>query len=118
MSREETVVALCNRSAAFAFVEAWCVLHNDAIDPRANALADADAVVALKRPWTKGHFRKARALVGLDRLEEARDALVDGLQFEPDDKVGTASCDTDSADPKELNSFLKEIDARLAEEDA
>lgn len=32
-------------------------------------------------------FRKARALVGLDRLEEARDALVDGLQFEPNDKV-------------------------------
>jgi hypothetical protein len=32
-------------------------------------------------------FRKARALVGLDRLEEARDALIDGLQFEPNDKV-------------------------------
>ena len=31
--------------------------------------------------------RKARALVGLSRLEEARDALVDGLQFEPNDKV-------------------------------
>lgn len=36
---------------------------------------------------TADPFRKARALVGLDRLEEARDALVDGLQFEPNDKV-------------------------------
>jgi hypothetical protein len=32
--------------------------------------------------------RKSRALVGLGRLEEARDALIDGLQFEPEDKVG------------------------------
>lgn len=54
---------------------------------RANALADAEVVVTLKRPWTKGHFRKARALVGLGRHEEARQALVDGLQFEPNDKV-------------------------------
>jgi len=60
----------------------------DGADFRTNALVDAEVVVALKRPWTKGHFRKARALVGLDRLEEARDALIDGLQFEPEDKVG------------------------------
>ncbi|EIW68708.1 hypothetical protein TREMEDRAFT_23695, partial [Tremella mesenterica DSM 1558] len=76
IGKDEVVVALCNRSAAFAFAGAWL-----------NALADAEAVVMIKRPWTKGHFRKARALVGLDRLEDARDALVDGLQFEPDDKV-------------------------------
>ncbi|KAK4689780.1 translocation protein SEC72, partial [Tremellales sp. Uapishka_1] len=88
ISRDETAIALCNRSAAFAFAGAW-----------ANALADAEAVIALKRPWTKGHFRKSRALVGLGRLEEARDALVDGLQFEPNDK--------------ELNNFLKEIDDKL-----
>ena len=31
--------------------------------------------------------RKSRALVGLGRLEEARQALIDGLQFEPADKV-------------------------------
>jgi hypothetical protein len=41
--------------------------------------------------------RKARALVGMDRLEEARDALIDGLQFEPQDKVGCdLSCETQS----------------------
>ncbi|KAI9635493.1 uncharacterized protein MKK02DRAFT_44183 [Dioszegia hungarica] len=92
VGKEETAIALCNRSAAFAFAGAW-----------ANALADAEAVILLKRPWTKGHFRKARALVGLNRVEDARDALVDGLQFEPEDK--------------ELNAFLKEIDEKLALED-
>ncbi|KAL1409775.1 hypothetical protein Q8F55_003772 [Vanrija albida] len=92
VSRDETAIALCNRSAAFALAGAW-----------ANALADAEAVIALKRPWTKGHFRRARALVGLNRIEEARDAIVDGLQFEPDDK--------------ELNNFLQEVDVKLAEQD-
>lgn len=42
--------------------------------------------------------------MGLNRLEDARQALVDGLQFEPNDK--------------ELNSFLKEIDEKIAAEDA
>lgn len=93
LSRDETAIALCNRSAAYAFANNW-----------AGALADAEAVVSLKRPWTKGHFRKARALVGLGRLEAARDAVVDGLQFEPNDK--------------ELNNFLAEIDAKLKEVDA
>ncbi|WVR04417.1 hypothetical protein IAU60_001419 [Kwoniella sp. DSM 27419] len=93
LSRDETAIALCNRSAAFAFVNAW-----------ANALSDAEAVVILKRPWTKGHFRKARALVGLERLEEARQALIDGMQYEPNDK--------------ELTTFLKEIEDKLAEQEA
>lgn len=31
--------------------------------------------------------RKARALIGLNRFEEARQAAVDGLQYEPNDKV-------------------------------
>ncbi|WVQ68967.1 uncharacterized protein L199_007177 [Kwoniella botswanensis] len=88
LSRDETAIALCNRSAAFAFVNAW-----------ANALADAEAVVILKRPWTKGHFRKARALVGLERFEDAKQALIDGLQYEPNDK--------------ELNNFLNEIEEKL-----
>lgn len=89
LSRDETAIALCNRSAAFAFANNWGA-----------ALADAETVVALKRPWTKGHFRwvlseaeaecrKSRALVGLGRLEEARQALIDGLQFEPEDKVSS-----------------------------
>lgn len=39
------------------------------------------------RLQTLSRCRKSRALVGLGRLEEARQALVDGLQFEPNDKV-------------------------------
>ncbi|EKD01675.1 hypothetical protein A1Q2_04046 [Trichosporon asahii var. asahii CBS 8904] len=88
ISRDETAIALCNRSAAFAAAGAFT-----------NALADADAVIALKRPWTKGHFRRARALAGMGRLEEARQAIVDGLQFEPDEK--------------ELNDVLREIDHQI-----
>ncbi|OCF37583.1 translocation protein SEC72 [Kwoniella heveanensis BCC8398] len=121
LSRDETAIALCNRSAAFAFVNAW-----------ANALADAEAVVTLKRPWTKGHFRKARALVGLERLEDARQALIDGMQYEPNDKVRDVKCRMmwDSSYPvfgaytplegkqHELNNFLKEIDEKLRQAEA
>ncbi|KAG8942241.1 hypothetical protein FRC03_003493 [Tulasnella sp. 419] len=71
--RDELAIVICNRSAAY-----W------ASEDFASALVDADVVIQLKRPWSKGHFRKAKALVGLDRLEEARDALMLGLQFEPD----------------------------------
>jgi len=88
VARDETAIALCNRSAAFAFLNQW-----------SNALADAEVVVLLKRPWPKGHFRKAKALIGLERLEDARQALIDGLQFEPNDK--------------ELNNVLKDIDDKL-----
>lgn len=52
------------------------------------SLADADAVVQIKRPWSKGHFRKGKALMALDRHEEARDAILLGLEFEPSNEVG------------------------------
>jgi translocation protein SEC72 len=68
------------------------MLSTGADPTRANALADAEAVIALRRPWTKGHFRRARALVGLGRFEEAHDAIIDGLQFEPEDKVRLTVC--------------------------
>ncbi|WVQ84042.1 hypothetical protein IAT38_006187 [Cryptococcus sp. DSM 104549] len=93
LGREELVIAMCNRSAAFAFVGQWT-----------QALADAECVVGLKRPWTKGHFRKARALVGLERFEDARQAIIDGLQYEPNDK--------------ELNQFLAEVDQKIYEAEA
>lgn len=60
VSRDETAIALCNRSAAFAFAGAWYVFYFLELilaDGRVNALTDAEAVIALKRPWTKGHFR-------------------------------------------------------------
>ncbi|KDQ18966.1 hypothetical protein BOTBODRAFT_82750, partial [Botryobasidium botryosum FD-172 SS1] len=71
--RDELTVILANRSAANALLGDY-----------ASALVDADAVVQLKRPWSKGHYRKGKALVGLGQLEEAKEAVSLGLQFEPD----------------------------------
>ncbi|KAG9014349.1 hypothetical protein FRB94_012755 [Tulasnella sp. JGI-2019a] len=73
LMRDEMAIIICNRSATFAAAEDYI-----------SALVDADVVIQLKRPWSKGHFRKAKALLGLGRLEEARDAVMLGLQFEPD----------------------------------
>ncbi|KAG8976944.1 hypothetical protein FRB90_008995, partial [Tulasnella sp. 427] len=86
--RDEMAIVVCNRSAAFAAAEDYV-----------SALVDADVVIQLKRPWSKGHFRKAKALVGLQRFEEARDAVMLGLQFEPDSA--------------EMLSFKKEIEDQI-----
>jgi translocation protein SEC72 len=72
LMREELSTVLSNRSASFHESQDYI-----------SALVDAAAVVGLRRNWSKGHFRKAKALVGLRRWEEARDALRLGLSFEP-----------------------------------
>lgn len=74
--REELSTVISNRSAAY-------------IDQRdfAAGLADAEAVIAVRRNWSKGHFRKAKALVGLHRYNEAADAVKLGLAFEPTNAV-------------------------------
>ncbi|KAF8310094.1 hypothetical protein DL93DRAFT_2084855 [Clavulina sp. PMI_390] len=87
--RDEVAVVICNRSAAFF-----------AAGDFVSALVDADAVIQLKRPWSKGHFRKAKALLGMGRLADARESAELGLQFE--------------TDSKELSSFVAEIDALIA----
>lgn len=74
--RDEMAIVVCNRSAAYAAAEDFL-----------SALVDAEIVIQLKRPWSKGHFRKAKALLGLQRYDEARDAVMLGLQFEPDSAV-------------------------------
>jgi hypothetical protein len=56
------------------------------------ALVDAELVINLKKPWSKGYFRKAKALVGLNSLEEARQAILDGLVFEPENQVCHVDC--------------------------
>ncbi|KAF8328452.1 uncharacterized protein EI90DRAFT_3065405 [Cantharellus anzutake] len=88
LTREELSIVVCNRSAAYLA----------AGDP-VGALIDADVVVQLKRPWSKGHFRKAKALLALGKLEDARESAFLGLQFEPDSS--------------ELSSFVEEIDALI-----
>lgn len=77
--RDEMAVVICNRSAAY-------FAAGDLI----GALADADAVIQLKRPWSKGHFRRAKALLALGLYEDAKESAELGLQFEPDSKVSLA----------------------------
>ncbi|PLW26907.1 hypothetical protein PCANC_23203 [Puccinia coronata f. sp. avenae] len=71
--REELSVILCNRAAAYSSAKMWV-----------EALCDAEVVIQFKRNWSKGHFRKAKALQGLGRIDEAKDAALLGLEFEPD----------------------------------
>jgi hypothetical protein len=49
-------------------------------------------------------------------VEEAREALIDGLQFEPEDKVSSLRLIVGVGQLilQELNAFLKEIDATIA----
>ena len=75
--REELSTVLSNRSAAY--FENGELLF---------ALTDAEAVIQLKKPWSKGHFRKAKALVALGYLAQAREAVQYGLQFDPTNVVG------------------------------
>lgn len=74
--REELSTVLSNRSAAY--------FENGELIP---ALTDAEAVIQLKKPWSKGHFRKAKALVALGYLAQAREAVQYGLQFDPTNVV-------------------------------
>jgi hypothetical protein len=74
--RDELSAVLSNRSAAAC----------EAGD-HIGALVDAGHVIELRRNWTKGHFRRAKALIGLGRFQEARDAVDLGLAFEPNNAV-------------------------------
>jgi tetratricopeptide (TPR) repeat protein len=101
--REELSTVLSNRSAA-SFEAGDYV----------GALVDADVVIALKRPWSKGHFRKAKAFLGMGRFEDAKEAVRLGLQFEPENKVCNFSCVNhdqiaDVSLLQELNDFLNDI---------
>ncbi|TIA89931.1 hypothetical protein E3P99_01833 [Wallemia hederae] len=88
LAREELSLALSNR--------ALCYHNKEEYD---KSLVDADAVVEIKRPWSKGHFRKGKALIGLNRLQEARDAILLGLDFEPSND--------------DLKNALTEVDTKI-----
>jgi translocation protein SEC72 len=74
--REELSTVLSNRSAAH-------FENGDLV----SAITDADAVIQLKKPWSKGHFRKAKALIALGLLSQAKEAVQYGLQFDPTNVV-------------------------------
>jgi len=72
LMREELSTAISNRSAAYFDLRDYT-----------SALADAETVIAIRRNWSKGHFRKAKALLGLGRFRESAEAVRLGLDFEP-----------------------------------
>jgi len=74
--REELSLVISNRSAALLELGDFL-----------GALVDAETVISIRRQWPKGHFRKAKALVELGQIEEAKDAISLGLQFDPNNTV-------------------------------
>jgi len=70
--REELSTVLSNRSAA----------HFEQGD-LVSAITDADAVIQLRKAWSKGHFRKAKALIAMGKMTQAKEAVQYGLQFDP-----------------------------------
>ena len=74
--REELSTTISNRSAAYFDLRDYV-----------SALADAETVISIRRNWSKGHFRKAKALLGLGRFREAAEAVRLGLDFEPTSTV-------------------------------
>jgi translocation protein SEC72 len=78
--REELSTVVSNRSAAYLEARDYIA-----------ALVDAEMVINLRRNWPKGHFRKAKTLVAMGRLEEASEALGLGLAFEPTNTVRRTS---------------------------
>jgi len=81
---------LSNRAAAYIEMKNW-----------AEALVDAEMVTQLKRDWSKGWFRKGKALMGMKRYEEAKDAFEMGIEF--------------GADGEDLRKALAEVEKKLSE---
>ncbi len=81
--REEIATNLSNRSAAY--FEAGDYM---------SALVDAELVIQLKKQWSKGYFRKAKALVKLDQLYDAKETVLAGLVHEPENLVRGTSFTT------------------------
>ncbi|KAJ6568295.1 hypothetical protein DFH09DRAFT_1155125, partial [Mycena vulgaris] len=89
--REELSTVASNRSAAYLESRDYIA-----------ALADAEMVIQLRRNWGKGHFRKAKTLVTMDRPQDAADALTLGSRL-----ILQMWC--------ELLGFLGEIEAKQAD---
>jgi translocation protein SEC72 len=100
--REELTTVVSNRSAAYFDIGAYI-----------SALADAETVISLRRNWPKGHFRKAKALLGMHKAHEAAESIRLGLSFEPNNNVSFTSFPSVSPlmyHPQELLAFLNDIE--------
>eukprot|EP00298_Acanthocystis_sp_HF-20_P030166 c9245_g1_i1.p1 GENE.c9245_g1_i1~~c9245_g1_i1.p1 ORF type:complete len:311 (+),score=113.75 c9245_g1_i1:69-1001(+) len=83
-------VLYSNRAAAFLKME----------NPKdVKALADADKCIELSANWAKGHFRRAQALVSLNRFDEAKDEVKKCMTLDPEMK-------------KDGNALLKTIQTK------
>jgi len=51
------------------------------------ALTDAEACISTKPDWFKGHHRRAEALMGLEKFEEAELAFADIVGMDPGDAI-------------------------------
>lgn len=87
------VTLFSNRSAAFTQLGQF---HN--------ALLDAEKCITLQRDWVKGHFRRGKALLGLQNYAEAIVSLKEAL-----------NCESGS---KEIQEALRLAVAKAKEDDA
>ncbi|KAL0924839.1 hypothetical protein M5K25_005697 [Dendrobium thyrsiflorum] len=88
-------VILSNRSAAFSRISQLLRERSataseyqplNGLDPTTHAelaLKDADKVISILSNSPKPYLLKAKALISLERYEEAREALLTGLQIDP-----------------------------------
>lgn len=74
--REELSTNLSNRSAAYFETGDYI-----------SALVDAELVIQIRKQWSKGYFRKAKALVKIDQLYDAKETVQAGLAHEPENIV-------------------------------
>lgn len=107
--REELSTNLSNRAAAY--FEAGDYL---------SSLVDAEMVIQLRKPWSKGYFRKARALVKLQQFQDAKETIEAGLVFEPDNAVRSSALNIkltslSAIHKQEMNTLLVSIEAQLRE---
>lgn len=104
--RDELSTVVSNRSAALLELGDFL-----------GSLVDAETVISIRRQWPKGHFRKAKALVQLGQIEEAKEAISLGLQFEPNNTVRHVHILSDiylTFPPQELSGYMLELDNMLA----
>jgi translocation protein SEC72 len=78
--REELAVTFGNRCVAYT--------SSGQLDL---ALLDADASLRAKKDWPKGHYRRGKVLLAMGKLQEAKEAYLLGLEFQPDEKVASVA---------------------------
>lgn len=80
----EVIPAIDNYGKSILFSNRSLCHHN--MNNFTSALEDADESIASDSTYVKAYFRKSSALIGLGRLQPAKDAISQGLALKPDDK--------------------------------